>query len=121
MAIESPVFERMFFGGFRESKEFIIRLPDIDPKAFQMILEYVYIKEVEDKRFLLRKFPEILYATDKYMLGEFKDYSVNYLKSCAIWEPRYVLKIFYASEKMDQTDIKNVCIEVHISFENIRY
>lgn len=43
MAVASPVFERMFFGGFKESKKAdtgmtTVEIKDIEPEVFQTVL-----------------------------------------------------------------------------------
>ena len=45
LAMSSPVFEAMFYGGLAETKR-EIKISDVQPDAFSCMLEYIYTDEV---------------------------------------------------------------------------
>lgn len=66
LAMSSPVFEAMFFGGLAEKSEKPIEILDVQPEAFRALLQYIYSDEIN-----LRSFDqvcEICYAAKKYMI-----------------------------------------------------
>ncbi|VDO76915.1 unnamed protein product [Schistosoma curassoni] len=85
LAAASPVFEAMFYGPMADCdnknsenrREY--HIPDIHPKAFQIMLSYIYSDEllVENDINLLFY---LLYATKKYILPRLTQICVEYLK-----------------------------------------
>lgn len=65
LAMASPVFEAMFFGGLPEKND-PIEILDVQPDAFKALLEYIYTDKINintvDKAF------ELCYAAKKYMV-----------------------------------------------------
>ena len=51
LAMASPVFEAMFYGGLAETKR-EIKILDVQPEAFSAMLSYVYTDEVHLTRYL---------------------------------------------------------------------
>ena len=39
LAMASPVFEAMFFGGLAEKENHVIKILDVQPEAFRVMLE----------------------------------------------------------------------------------
>ena len=50
LAMASPVFEAMFYGGLAETKR-EIKILDVQPEAFNAMLSYVYTDEVHLTRY----------------------------------------------------------------------
>ncbi|KAG0718530.1 BTB/POZ domain-containing protein 6 [Chionoecetes opilio] len=66
LAMSSPVFEAMFFGGLPEKSEKPIEILDVQPEAFMALLQYIYSDEINLKSF--DQVCEICYAAKKYMI-----------------------------------------------------
>ena len=67
LAMASPVFEAMFYGGLAETKR-EIKILDVQPDAFSAMLEYIYTDELHLSNFEL--VCDICYAAKKYMLPD---------------------------------------------------
>ncbi|KAL7742775.1 hypothetical protein ACLKA6_019590 [Drosophila palustris] len=65
LAMASPVFERMFFGQLPDKTDPII-IPDVQPEAFEAMLEYIYTDRITIGSF--DKACELCYVAKKYML-----------------------------------------------------
>lgn len=78
LAMSSPVFEAMFFGGMAERNE-PIPILDVQPESFKALLDYVYADKVELATF--DQACELCYAAKKYMLPDLVDKCTEYLWS----------------------------------------
>jgi hypothetical protein len=76
LAMASPVFEAMFFGGLAETRR-EIKILDVQPEAFASMLEYVYTDEIHLSNFEL--VCDICYAAKKYMLPEVVEECTKFL------------------------------------------
>ena len=76
LAMASPVFEAMFFGGLEETKR-EIKIPDVQPEAFSALLSYVYTDVVQLTSFEL--VCDICYAANKYLLADLVEECTEYL------------------------------------------
>ncbi|EDW82298.1 uncharacterized protein Dwil_GK25723 [Drosophila willistoni] len=65
LAMASPVFERMFYGILPDKTDPII-IPDVQPEAFEAMLEYIYTDRITIGSF--DKACELCYVAKKYML-----------------------------------------------------
>lgn len=65
LAMASPVFERMFYGNLPDKTDPII-IPDVQPEAFEAMLEYIYTDRITIGSF--DKACELCYVAKKYML-----------------------------------------------------
>ncbi|XP_023320442.1 BTB/POZ domain-containing protein 6 isoform X2 [Eurytemora carolleeae] len=90
LAMSSPVFEAMFYGGLAETKR-EIKISDVQPDAFSCMLEYIYTDEVNLASFEL--VCDICYAAKKYMLPELVEECTKFLwrdlyprNACRIYE-----------------------------------
>lgn len=67
LAMASPVFERMFYGNLPENDDNSpIVIPDVQPDAFQTMLQYIYSDRININSF--DKACELCYVAKKYML-----------------------------------------------------
>nr|CAD7579660.1 unnamed protein product [Timema californicum] len=75
LACVSPVFDRMFFGSLKE--ENVIKVTDIGPDVFVIMLKHAYRAswKLESKAQAV----DVLYAADKYMLGELMRECVEFI------------------------------------------
>ena len=83
LAMASPVFEAMFFGGLAESNAGNtqeIKILDVQPDAFYVMLQYIYNDHIKLNSFELAC--DICYAAKKYMLPALVQECTNYLVSC---------------------------------------
>jgi len=76
LAMASPVFEAMFFGGLAETRR-EIKIPDVQPEAFSALLSYIYTDKVQLNSFEL--VCDICYAANKYMLPDLVEECTQYL------------------------------------------
>jgi len=76
LAMASPVFEAMFFGGLAETRR-EIKISDVQPEAFASMLEYVYTDEIHLSSFEL--VCDICYAAKKYMLADLVEECTKFL------------------------------------------
>jgi hypothetical protein len=67
LAMASPVFEAMFYGGLAETAR-EIKILDVQPDAFSALLDYIYTDTVQLNSFEL--VCDICYAAKKYMLPD---------------------------------------------------
>jgi hypothetical protein len=68
LAMASPVFEAMFYGGLAETAGREIKILDVQPDAFSALLDYIYTDQVQLNSFEL--VCDICYAAKKYMLPD---------------------------------------------------
>jgi hypothetical protein len=67
LAMSSPVFEAMFYGGLAETAR-EIKILDVQPDAFAALLDYIYTDQLQLNSFEL--VCDICYAAKKYMLPD---------------------------------------------------
>ncbi|XP_017100755.2 uncharacterized protein [Drosophila bipectinata] len=65
LAMASPVFETMFFGNLPDKTDPIV-ISDVQPEAFEALLEYIYTDRIHITSF--DKACELCYVAKKYML-----------------------------------------------------
>ncbi|CAH8432752.1 unnamed protein product [Heterobilharzia americana] len=115
LAAASPVFEAMFYGpmadcdnkGSENRREY--HIPDIHPKAFQIMLSYIYSDELLLENDLNLLF-YVLYATKKYILPRLTQICVEYLKDLITAEN--VCMILDRSIFFDEVDLTRRCWHV---------
>lgn len=66
----SCVFEAMFSHDMKENKENEVTIPDINPKIFKKVLDFIYTDKVDD---INSSAEELLEAADKYQLQRLKE------------------------------------------------
>ncbi|XP_012273961.1 BTB/POZ domain-containing protein 2 isoform X2 [Orussus abietinus] len=103
LAMSSPVFEAMFFGGMAEKND-PIPIPDVQPEAFKALLEYIYTDNVDLSSFELAC--ELCYTAKKYMLPILLEECTKFLwsdlsskKACRAYE---FAKLFEEPVLMDK-------------------
>uniref|UniRef100_A0A1A9Z5U1 BTB domain-containing protein n=1 Tax=Glossina pallidipes TaxID=7398 RepID=A0A1A9Z5U1_GLOPL len=78
LAMASPVFECMFFGQMADKSDPII-IPDVQPDAFQSMMEYIYSDRINITSF--DKACELCYVAKKYMLPHVVEQCTQFLWS----------------------------------------
>jgi len=66
LAASSVVFDRMLDQNMQEAQMGEVDIFDVDPDTLKQMLEFIYTEQVEDETYTA----ELLYAADKYELGE---------------------------------------------------
>ncbi|KDR23977.1 BTB/POZ domain-containing protein 6-B-like isoform X2 [Zootermopsis nevadensis] len=126
LAMSSPVFEAMFFGGMAEKNDPILIL-DVQPDAFKALLEYIYTDAVNLQSF--DQACELCYAANKYMLPHLVGECTNYLwhdlfpkNACRAYE---FAKLFEEPVLMEKC-LQIICLETEAvlqepSFEEVEF
>ncbi|CAH8428594.1 unnamed protein product [Schistosoma turkestanicum] len=115
LAAASPVFEAMFYGPMAdcENKNLENRreyhIPDIHPKAFQIMLSYIYSDELLFENDINLLF-YVLYATKKYILPRLTQICVESLKDLITAEN--VCMMLDRSIFFDEVDLTRRCWHV---------
>ncbi|XP_037810329.1 uncharacterized protein LOC119602725 [Lucilia sericata] len=78
LTMASPVFERMFYGQLADKDDPIV-IPDVQPDAFQAMLEYIYSDRINISSF--DKACELCYVAKKYMLPHVVEQCTRFLWS----------------------------------------
>lgn len=76
----STVFAATFKHDTLERQTGIITISDCDPDSFQLFLNYLYRGQLEELTFLNAL--NLYYISDKYDVGELKEFCVKYLIHC---------------------------------------
>jgi len=76
LAMASPVFEAMFYGGLAETQR-EIKILDVQPEAFSAMLSYIYTDKVVLTSFELAC--DVCYAAKKYMLPDLVEECTQFL------------------------------------------
>lgn len=108
LAISSPVFEAMFFGGLAESNSKPIKIEDIDYDSFRSFLSFIYTRElvlesVEDAI-------KIFYAARKYDVADVEDICESFLYTKI--EPNNVCQIFEFGKFFEKSELREICMAV---------
>ncbi|XP_055357180.1 BTB/POZ domain-containing protein 2-like isoform X2 [Paramacrobiotus metropolitanus] len=102
----SAVFETMFYGTVKETKN-IIKITDMDPETFRIILRFIYYDQIGP--FNKSTSFSALYAAKKYGIPILKNACDQYLRqnvaadNCLAW--------FVQAKLYDETDLENFCLE----------
>ncbi|XP_034255790.1 BTB/POZ domain-containing protein 6-B-like isoform X1 [Thrips palmi] len=107
LAMSSPVFEAMFFGGMAE-KDGPIHIFDVQPEGFKALLEYIYSDKIS-----LRSFDqacELCYVAKKYMLPHLVRECTKY-----IWKdicPNNACRAFEFAKLFEEPELMEKSLEV---------
>lgn len=77
LGISSPVFKAMFYGPLSSNDD--IKISDIEPDIFQLMINYVYTDKVEISS--LEQAFELLYAAKKYLLEYLMHQCIHYIET----------------------------------------
>ncbi|XP_043518638.1 uncharacterized protein LOC122533212 [Frieseomelitta varia] len=107
LAMSSPVFEAMFFGGMAEKND-MISIQDVQPEAFKALLEYVYTDRIHLSSFELAC--ELCYCAKKYMLPSLVKECTKYL--CSDVSPRTVCRAYEFARLFDERVLIEKCLQI---------
>lgn len=107
LAMSSPVFEAMFFGGMPERND-PISISDVQPDSFKALLDYIYTDKVDLLTF--DQACELCYAAKKYMLPDLVDKCTNYLYNNLL--PRNACKAYEFAKLFEEPVILEKSLEI---------
>ncbi|KAG8223255.1 hypothetical protein J437_LFUL001531 [Ladona fulva] len=110
LAIASPVFDAMFFGGMAE-KDVPIPILDVQPEAFRALLEYIYTDGINLQSF--DQACELCYAAKKYMLPYLVEECTKFL-----WRdlhPRNACRAYEFAKLFEEPVLMEKCLEIMCS------
>lgn len=87
LCARAPVFDRMFNGGFREASDQLAKLPEDDPEAFNVFLEWLYTSRLTQPNDLQEadmftwtwSYLKVYCFAEKYCLSELMNHAVSTL------------------------------------------
>ncbi|XP_074115591.1 speckle-type POZ protein B-like isoform X2 [Cotesia typhae] len=112
----SNFFKAMFSHDMKESKENKVTIPDIDPKIFEKLLEFIYTDQIGD----LDDFAEeLLEASDKYQLQGLKETCEISLAKTLNTEN--AIKVLILADRYNATQLKEIVRRhININFTEIK-
>ncbi|XP_031843981.1 BTB/POZ domain-containing protein 2 [Nomia melanderi] len=107
LAMSSPVFEAMFFGGMAEKND-PIPIPDVQPEAFKALLEYIYTDRIDLGSFELAC--ELCYCAKKYMLPSLVENCTKYLWSDL--SPKKACRAYEFAKLFEEPVLMEKCLQI---------
>lgn len=107
LAMSSPVFEAMFYGGMAEKND-PIQIRDVQPDAFKALLEYIYTDRVNLGSFELAC--ELCYCAKKYMLPSLVEECMQYL-----WfdlSPKIACRAYEFAKLFEEPVLMEKCLQI---------
>lgn len=106
LAMSSPVFEAMFFGGMAEKDP--IAILDVQPDAFRALLEYIYTDKINLTSF--DQACELCYGAKKYMLPHLVEECTTYLWSDLY--PKNACRAYEFAKLFEEPQLMTKCIRI---------
>ncbi|XP_072936766.1 uncharacterized protein [Epargyreus clarus] len=107
LAMASPVFEAMFYGGMAERND-PIPILDVQIDAFKALLEYIYTGNINISSF--DKACELCYGAKKYMLPHLVKECTRYLWSDLY--PRNACRAYEFARLFEENVLMDKCIQI---------
>ncbi|XP_014361077.2 uncharacterized protein LOC106712915 isoform X1 [Papilio machaon] len=107
LAMSSPVFEAMFYGGMAERND-PIPILDVQIEAFKALLEYIYTGNINISSF--DKACELCYGAKKYMLPHLVKECTRYLWSDLY--PRNACRAYEFARLFEENVLMEKCIQI---------
>ncbi|XP_011153908.1 uncharacterized protein LOC105191868 [Harpegnathos saltator] len=107
LAMSSPVFEAMFYGGMAEKND-PIPIRDVQPEAFKAFLQYIYTDRVELGSFELAC--ELCYCAKKYMLPCLVEECTKYLWSDL--SPKKACRAYEFAKLFEEPVLLDRCLQI---------
>ncbi|XP_026325114.1 uncharacterized protein LOC113234075 isoform X2 [Hyposmocoma kahamanoa] len=107
LAMASPVFEAMFYGGMAERND-PIPILDVQPEAFKALLEYIYTDNINICSF--DKACELCYGAKKYMLPHLVKECTRYLWSDLY--PRNACRAYEFARLFEENVLMEKCLQI---------
>lgn len=106
LAMSSPVFEAMFYGGMAEKDP--IAILDVQPDAFKALLEYIYTDKINLTSF--DQACELCYGAKKYMLPHLVEECTTYLWSDLY--PRNACRAYEFAKLFEEPILMEKCMNI---------
>ncbi|XP_044752164.1 BTB/POZ domain-containing protein 6-like [Coccinella septempunctata] len=106
LAMSSPVFEAMFYGGMAEKDP--IAILDVQPDAFRALLEYVYTDTINLTSF--DQACELCYGAKKYMLPHLVEECTKYLWSDLY--PKNACRAYEFAKLFEEPILMDKCLNI---------
>ncbi|XP_008207310.1 uncharacterized protein LOC100123767 [Nasonia vitripennis] len=107
LAMSSPVFEAMFYGGMAEKND-PIPIRDVQPEAFKALLEYIYTDRVDLGSFELAC--ELCYCAKKYMLPFLVEECTKFLWSDL--SPKKACRAYEFAKLFEEPVLMEKCLQI---------
>lgn len=107
LAMSSPVFEAMFYGGMAEKSD-PIPIRDVQPEAFKALLEYIYTDRVDLGSFELAC--ELCYCAKKYMLPFLVEECTKFLWSDL--SPKKACRAYEFAKLFEEPVLMEKCLQI---------
>lgn len=107
LAISSPVFFAMFYGGLAEQGE-TVDITDCDPETFLQFLRYLYCDDTNFRD--VNNAIEVWHLADKYDLPSLANECVNFVE--AAMEPLNAFRVIPCARRFNHKGLENVCWEI---------
>lgn len=107
LAISSPVFFAMFYGGLVEQGE-TVDITDCDPETFLQFLRYLYCDDTNFRD--VNNAIEVWHLADKYDLPSLANECVNFVE--AAMEPLNAFRVIPCARRFNHKGLENVCWEI---------
>lgn len=107
LAMSSPVFEAMFYGGMAEKND-PIPIKDVQPEAFKALLEYIYTDRVDLGSFELAC--ELCYCAKKYMLPFLVEECTKFLWSDL--SPKKACRAYEFAKLFEEPVLMEKCLQI---------
>lgn len=107
LAMGSPVFETMFYGHLADKDDPIV-IPDVQPEAFDAMLEYIYSDNISITSF--DKACELCYVAKKYMLPHVVEQCTHFL--WADLSPKNACRAYEFAKLFDEPRLMQSSMEV---------
>lgn len=108
LAMASPVFEAMFFGGMAEKEDKPIEILDVQPDAFSALLTYIYTNNINLLSF--DQVCEVCYAAKKYMIPPLVKQCTGY-----IWSDIHygnVCRAYEFARLFEEPELMDKCLQI---------
>lgn len=106
LAMASPVFEAMFYGGMAEKDP--IAILDVQPDAFKALLEYIYTDKINLTSF--DQACELCYGAKKYMLPHLVEECTKYLWSDLY--PKNACRAYEFAKLFEEPVLMEKCVHI---------
>lgn len=107
IAARSDAFKAMLHGNMKEGYAKVIRLPNLSPDVFLVMLHYLYTSNTSFKFKTIEFVLDVMKASDMYQLEPLKLQSVIYLKP--LLQEHNVCTLYGAAEMYNVPELRDCC------------
>ncbi|KAJ3709159.1 hypothetical protein LUZ61_012864 [Rhynchospora tenuis] len=119
LAMRSPVFRAQFFGPMIDSKSQCIKIEDMKPDVFRLMLHFVYTDSLPDRKDLsIEMSQHLLVAADRYRLERLKLICEEILSANLDVETAATTLVLAEQHNCEQ--LKEICLDFIASREKLQ-